>query len=134
VIVQHVPLEWVQATWPRVERFVEQGIAGVSDEYTAAELRTLVAAGQMVLLVMVDAAQIHGAVVVQIFNRPRQRVAFVVSIGGSGISTKDTFAQLKGVLLSFGATVLEGAASAAVARLWSQYGATEKYRIVGVDL
>jgi hypothetical protein len=134
VNVQHVPLEWVQATWPRVEHFIEQGLAGVPDEYTAAELRTLVSAGQMVLLVVVEGAQIHGAIVVQLFNRPRQRVAFIVSIGGRLISSPETFSQLKAILSSFGASVLEGAASASVARLWTSHGFTEKYRIVGVEL
>jgi len=134
MIVQHVPLEWVQVTWPRVERFIEQGLAGVSEEYTASELRTMVAAGQLMLLVMVENEQICGAVVASLFNRPRQRVAFVISIGGRGISSKDTFLKLTEVLKSFGATALEGAVSASVARLWSRFGATEKYRIVGVDL
>lgn len=132
--VQHVPLEWVQATWPRVEHFIEQGLAGVSDEYTAAELRTLVSAGQMVLLVAANGTDLYGAAVVQLFNRPRQRVAFVVVIGGRLISSPETFSQLKALLSSFGATVLEGAASASVARLWTRYGFTEKYRIVGVEL
>jgi len=34
----------------------------------------------------------------------------------------------------FGATYIEGAARESIARLWTRYGFTEKYRIVGVQI
>ena len=68
------------------------------------------------------------------FNRPSDRVAFVVAMGGKLISSKETFAQFKQLLNNFGATYLEGAAREAIARLWTRYGLEEKYRIVGVKI
>jgi hypothetical protein len=86
------------------------------------------------LLVAVDGETIHGAAAVEFFNRPNDRVAFITAIGGKLVSNEDTFAQLKALMLSMGATTIEGAAREAIARLWSRYGFEEKYRIVGVKL
>jgi hypothetical protein len=36
VKIQHVPLDWVVATWPRVEGFIASAL-GFSDDYTIEE-------------------------------------------------------------------------------------------------
>lgn len=133
--IQHVPLEWVARTWPMVRGFVESALEYSQGEYTAEQALVHVSEGRWRLLVAVgDDGTIHGAAVINVFNRPSQRVAFIVAIGGRLVSNQDTFAQLKALCASFGATHIEGAAREAVARLWTRYGLQEKYRIVGVEL
>ena len=133
--VQHVPLEWVNRTWGMVERFIESALEHAKGDYTTDQVKTFLSQGTWTLIVATDDEnKIHGAAVVDFFNRPNDRVAFVVAIGGKLISSQDTFTQLKEYLVAMGATVLEGAARESVARLWTRYGFSEKYRIVGVKL
>jgi hypothetical protein len=133
MIIQHVPLEWVPRTWPRVEAFIRSALE-FTDDYSVEEVKTLVATGHWMLLVAVDGETIHGAATVHFFNRPSTRVAMITAIGGRLVSSTDTFDQLKRLVTAFGATALEGAARPAIARLWSRYGFVEKYQIVGVKL
>ena len=77
---------------------------------------------------------IEGAALVQFFNRPNDRVCFIMAIGGKLVTNDGTFEQLKNYAASNGATCIEGAARESIARLWTRYGLTEKYRIVGVKL
>jgi len=135
VKIQYVPTEAVHQTWPRVEALLASAIA-FSDDYTIEEVKTLVALGQWLLVVATDGPdnEIRGAATVWFFNRPGARIATITAIGGRLITNPDTFEQLKTLVRQFGATALEGAARASIARLWSQYGFTEKYRIVGVKL
>lgn len=133
--IQHVPVAWVARTWPLVRDFVDAALQYSQGEYTAEQALVHVSDGRWVLFVAVDDdGKIHGAAVLNIFNRPTQRVAFIVAIGGRLVTNPDTFAQLKALCASFGATHIEGAAREAVARLWTRYGLQEKYRIVGVEL
>ena len=133
--VQHVPLEWVNRTGDMVEGYIQSALEHANGDYTAEQVKTYLTQGNWVLLVATDDEnKIHGAAVVNFFNRPNDRVAFVVAIGGRLISNQDTFAQLKAYLVAMGATVLEGAARESIAKLWSRYGFSEKYRIVGVKL
>lgn len=133
--VQHVPLEWVNRTWSAVEGYIQAALEHSKGDYTVDQAKSLVAQGTWMLFVATDDEnKIHGAAVVNFFNRPNDRVAFVIAIGGKLISSQDTFAQLKAYLVAMGATVLEGAARESIARLWTRYGFSEKYRIVGVKL
>jgi hypothetical protein len=134
VKIQHVTLEWVNRIWADVEPFIESALKHACGEYTVGNVQTLVTSGQWMLIVAVEDEKIVGAATVNFFNRPSDRVAFVTAIGGRLISSPDTFAQLKAIVASFGATTLEGAARESIARLWSRYGFEEKYRIVAVKL
>ncbi len=133
--VQHVPLEWVNRTWPLAEPFVVSALENSSGDYTLAHVQSMVSTGQWLLLVASDDENvIHGAATMFFYNRPVDRVAFVSTIGGKLISNDETFAQLKAIAVQNGATALEGAARAAVARLWARYGFKEKSILVGVKL
>ena len=132
--VHPVDVAHIHAVWPSVEGFVASALEHSCGDYTVESVKALLAAGQLLLIVGADGTKIHGACVVQMFNRPHDRVAFVIAIGGKLISNNDSFGKLKQLLTSYGATCLEGAARESVARLWSRYGFEEKYRIVGVKL
>ena len=132
--IQYVSLEWVNRTWPLVEKYIASALEHAQGDYTVDQVKSLVMQGQWVLLVAVDENGIHGAATVNFYNRPNDRVAFITTIGGRLISNRDTFQQLKNHAASMGATVIEGAAREAIARLWHRYGFEEKFRIVGVKL
>ena len=132
--IQYVALEWVNRTWPSVEKYIASALEHAQGDYTVDQVKSLVTQGQWVLLVAVDENGIQGAATVNFYNRPNDRVAFITTIGGRLISNRDTFQQLKNYAASMGATVIEGAAREAIARLWHRYGFEEKFRIVGVKL
>jgi hypothetical protein len=132
--IEYVPLEWVNRTWPMVEKFVAAALEHAQGDYTVDQVKTLVTQGAWMLLVAVDGSEIKGAATINFYNRPNDRVGFISTIGGRLISSPDTFEQLKAFALSQGATVIEGAARESIARLWTRYGFTEKHKIVGVKL
>ncbi len=132
--IQHVDINYVNQIWPQVEQFVSAALA-YQDDYTVEHVKVYVTNGTWTLIVAIDdVGVIHGAATVQLYNRPKDRVAFVVTMGGKLISSRDTYAQFTTLLKAFGATYIEGAARESVARLWTRYGLSEKYRIVGVKI
>jgi hypothetical protein len=132
--IQHVNLEYVNQVWPKVEDYIKWALDYQTD-YTVEHVKTFIVTGVWTLVVAVDeAGEIKGASAIQFFNRPNDRVAFVVSIGGKLITNKETFQQFSDLLKAFGATAIEGAARESIARLWKRYGFEEKYRIVGAKL
>ena len=132
--LQRVDISHVNQVWPLVEQFIASALEHSKGDYTVEQAQTLVSMGYWTLIVAVDEAGVQGAATVSFSNRPNDRVAFITTIGGKLISNADTFAQLKQVLASTGATYIEGAARESIARLWSRYGFEEKYRIVGVRI
>lgn len=132
--IQHVELSYVNQTWPLVESYISSALEHGQDDYTVEQVKVFVTTGQWTLVVATKDGKVEGAAVINFFNRPNYRVAFVVCIGGRLISNEDTFNQFKNILVMFGATYIEGAARESIARLWTRYGFTEKYRIVGVQI
>ena len=132
--IQHVPLEWVNHTWPQVEGFIRDSLEHAKDDYDIEHVRTLVCTGQWLLLVAVDDGKIHGAATMHCFNQPVNRVAFITTTGGKLILDPDTFSQLQNIARALGATALECAARESMTRLLNRFGFEEKYRIVGVKL
>ena len=135
--IQNVPVEFVNQVWSQVADFIQAAIDQQPGEkdYTLDHVRTYVASGQWLLVVATaEDNKIRGCAVVNFFNRPNNRVAFITHIGGRLVTNPDTFHQFRKLLLTFGATSIEGAVTDAVARLWRRYGFTEKYKIVEVTL
>jgi hypothetical protein len=133
--VQQVPLEYVNQTWDYVEPFIEAALEFSAGDYNAEEIRVMIALGSWHLVVATDEENtIHGALVVTYFNRPTDRVGFVVAIGGKLVSNRATWAQFEDILRSNGATYLEGAGRESIVKLWSRYGMKPKYTIIGKKL
>jgi hypothetical protein len=131
--IQHVDTAYIHQTWPLVENFIKWALDYQTD-YTLEHVKTFLSNGSWMLIVAADDSGIRGAAVVNFVNRPNDRVAFIVAMGGKLISSKETFADFSALLKAFGATYIEGAARESIARLWTRYGLEEKYRIVGVKL
>jgi hypothetical protein len=133
--VQQVPLEYVNQTWDHVEHFLETALEYACGDYNIEEVRVMISLGSWQLIVATDEENtIHGALVVSYFNRPADRVGFVVAIGGKLVSNRATWAQFEDILRSNGATYLEGAGRESIVKLWSRYGMRQKYIITGKPL
>ena len=135
--LQHVPLEHINAVWPQVEGFIAKSIASQhgAPDYTLDQVRTLVTMGNWMLAVISDDANnIKGAGVINFFNRPNDRVAFILHVGGRMIANTNIHTQLCALCKSFGATKIECAANEGASRLWRKLGFKEKYRIAEVSI
>lgn len=135
--IQHVPVEFVNQVWPKIEGFLDAAIKQQDGEhdYTLDQVRTLVTSGQWLLVVAsTEDEGLKGAATVSFSNRPSHRVAFITYIGGRLVTNPGTFKQLCAILKNYGATSIEGAVNKSVARLWRRYGFIEKYSIVGVTI
>jgi hypothetical protein len=132
--IQHVDVNYTNQLWPQVEKFIEAALA-YQDDYNIEHAKLYVTNGTWVLIVAIDDDQvIHGAATVQFYNRPKDRVAFIVTMGGKLITGHETYAQFTELLKAFGATYIEGASRESATRLWQRFGLSEKYRVVGAKL
>ena len=125
ITVQPVALEYVNMTWPLVERYINDALTvdTLGESCMSVEhLRVKAVSGQSLLCVAVDENnKIHGALLVSFRNEPLHRVACVVAIGGRHVSNHDTMAQLKAILKMNGATLIQAHCRPAIARLWRRY-------------
>jgi hypothetical protein len=132
--IQHVDVNYTNQLWSQVEGFIDAALA-YQDDYTIEHARLYVTNGTWMLVVAIDDDQvIHGAATIQFYNRPKDRVAFVVTMGGKLITGHETYAQFTELLKAFGATYIEGASRESATRLWQRFGLQEKYRVVGAKL
>jgi len=136
--VQPVPIQYVNQTWPMVERFIasalEDGELG-EPMYNLDHVRGYVTSGAWLLLVAVDENNdIHGAGTISFANHPLHRVAFVTAVGGKLISSKDTVEQVKNIARQNGATVLQAFGRPSIVRLWRRYNFESRNTLVEVLL
>ena len=132
--IQHVTSEYVNQVWPQVEDFISAALA-YQDDYNIEHAKVYVSNGTWTLIVASDEnGVIHGAATILFYNRPNDRVAFVVTMGGKLITGQDTYVKFANLLKAFGATYIEGASRESATRLWQRFGLKEKYRISGAKL
>jgi hypothetical protein len=129
-----VPSEWTARIWPEIEQYVAMAQEFSADEYTVEQAKTLVLTNVWNLLVATEDDKICGAVVMALSNRPNDRAAFIVTMGGKDILNVEGINQIKEIAIKMGATVLEGAVRESVARLAIKAGFTEKCRLIEVKL
>lgn len=134
-LVQEVPLEHVNQVWPQVEEFIADSMQHAHGELTADDVRVYVTQGMWSLIVTFNEdMRIISTVVIQYFNRVRDRVAFVIAFGSDGALNPETFQHFIYILSTNGATCVEGGVRPSVARLLRRYGFNEKHRIVGLTI
>lgn len=132
--IQHVDVNYTNQLWPQVEQFIDAALA-YQDDYSLEHAKVFVTNGTWMLIVAIDdEGIIHGAATIQFYNRPNDRVAFVITMGGRLITGQETYAQFTDLLKAFGATYIEGASRASAMRLWERFGLKEKYRVAGAKL
>jgi hypothetical protein len=134
VNIQVVPIELVNQVLPYVKHYIESAL-DYTDDYTIDEAQVFLTSGAWSLIVAFDEpGQFKGAAAVQYFNRPRDRVAFIVALGGRLVTGRENAEKLFDIFRSYGATCVEAGAREEILRLWEKYGLRAKYRIIGSSL
>ena len=130
--VQVVPKEYINEVWGKVESYIANAVEYCNDEFDAEHIRVYLVQGIYILTIAIDEeGVIHGAAVVEFINYPKQRIAFIVAIGGRMISTKELWDQFTAWAKSCGASKVRGAARESISRLWRRaFNFEERYIIV----
>lgn len=132
--IQHVDINYVNQLWPQVEKFIAAALEH-QDDYSLEHVKLFLTTGAWTLVVALDEEGVmHGAATIMFYNRPNDRVAFVVTMGGRLITGSENYAQLTDLLKAFGATYIECASRASATRLWERFSLKEKYRVAGAKL
>lgn len=127
MIVQEVPIQFINVLWPSVEGFIASAIPHAQGDITLEETKSYCLNGVWKLLVVTDENNIvRGAVTLHFFNRINHRVAFITTIGGKGILTPENVSQFSDILRSNGATCTEGAVRDSLVRMAARFGAKKK--------
>lgn len=125
ISIKPVPVEYVNQTWPLVAGYIEAALTTEFEGeavYTVDHVQGFVATGQWMLCVAVDEDNnIHGAGTIIFSNYPRHRVAFISTVGGKLICSRDTVEQVKNLARQNGATILQACGRPAIVRLWRRY-------------
>ena len=139
ITVKRVETAYVAQAWPLVKEFIKDALEKAQSEdksthnYTVDHVQAFLASGQWLLLVGVNEnGGVVGAATVSFINYPRHRVAFITSIGGYLISSRDTFEQLKTILKAHGATKIQGLGRESIVRLWKRYNFEPRATLVEV--
>jgi ribosomal protein L18E len=130
--VEIVPAQFIYHVWDQVSPLLEKGLARSGGEYNVEHLKVYLTQGEQTLVVVIDDDQkIHGAVSVKFYNFPNEREAFITSVGGKALTSKELWMQFELCMIHNGATIIRGAAFESVARLWHKaFGTETRYVIV----
>jgi len=135
VNIQEVPVQLVNQVFPLVEEYLSSALDYSCGDYTADEARVYLTTGAWSLVVAFDEpGQFKGAAAIQYFNRPRDRVAFIIALGGRLVTGHETKIQFFDILRANGATSVEAGAREEILRLWKRYGMDHKYHIISASL
>lgn len=123
-----IPVEGIEAFWSEVEPFIARSCEESLGDLPLIELKEKLLVGEWTLIVVyeLDTAKIEGAVVVHIYDRVNDKVAFVTAISGLFITNEYSFERLKELLRVFGATCIEGNVRDSVLKLLSKLGFEKK--------
>jgi len=138
--VEHVPIQYVHVMWPIVAPMLaalwdsDPVPAPGADECSMEQMQMLLSDGRWQLLVIMDDNAVVGVMLVNVFNRPQHRVAFVQAIAGRFVITDEVMTQLQQYARQWGASKLECACRPAMQRLLSRVGMVEKYTVLEVRL
>jgi hypothetical protein len=125
--VKYIPIHGIHSVWGAVEPFIAASNQYAHGELSVEEVKVRICDGTWLLVVATDDdEQIHGAAVVNFYNRTDNRVAYVSCIGGKFLANRDTFSQFCDLLRAYGATCIEGSVRKSLMRLWARLGAREK--------
>ena len=127
MIIHATPIEFVQTTWPLVEKYIVSSLLDGGDinsqnmAYNVHHVLGYLTSGQWELFVAVEEGEVVGAGTVSYINYPLHRVAFITAVGGRLIATRDNFNQLSTLLKMRGVTMVQGYGRPSIIRLWKRF-------------
>ena len=130
MIVSRIPPTRIAQLWEQIEPFLKDGIKFAGDDYTIDQIKVFLTLDQWLLVGFWEENNLCGAISVAFSNMPNDRIAFITSMGGRTLITKENMAQFQSLLKSFGATKIQGCVRKSVARLLRQLDFKERYILV----
>ena len=132
--IEIVPVDWVNNVWGMVEKWITVGLEN-TDSYTTDQVKVHLTNGTWLLLVIVDDEKnLHGALTIAFYNNANSRSATIVTLAGKGITTKELFSQVCWVAKSHGATVIQCLARDSAARLYERVGLRKKATLMELKI
>jgi len=127
--VQPVDANHISQVWPLVEKYLLDALVEGGEKedveicYNIHHVQSFLTSGIWLLLVVVDEKnEIHGAATVSFINYPMHRVAFITLAGGQFIVNGDVLKQLWLVLKQRGATKVQAYGRDSMVRLLRRNG------------
>ena len=129
-----VPTNHVQQFWHVAEPLLQKALDKGNGEFTADQLKLLVAQGHQQLLLLMKEDKCVCALTVQWIMYPNDRVAYITYIGGK--NTKAGFEQFKNWAKSNGGTAIQGSTKfESIVKLFNRlYGYKKKYTLMELKL
>ena len=119
--LENISPNYICQHWAQVEPFLRNALTHSAGEYDVQQLKGMLVRGEQILLVFVDDDRnIYGALTVVFENFPNDRIAFVTSLGGRGVTTPEHWNAFEDWCRHNGATKTRGATEGAAIRLWRQ--------------
>ena len=120
--------------WPQVEALLAMAFDVTSPEFSLDQLKTMIVAGQQILLVAAGENGIVGAATISPVYYPNETVAVVTCLGGRMVSDHKTFSQLRAWCETKSFTLIRGYVRESVSRLYHRLGFKETARVIDFDL
>lgn len=104
-------------------------------EITPDQLKMMLARGERTLIGARDEGGVKGWAATQVQQLPNLRTLYIYAIYAPGITSVEVFAKLKEYARSQGCSVIRGACSEAVGRIWSRkFSAKPLYTIYELEV
>ena len=131
-----IPAELISEYWDQLTLFVGDALREAKvTEYSLEHVRQLLDMGTWTAIGFFDPeAVMHGALTVTVQHYPHERIAFVTTIGGKGLTNETNWQQLKDICKAAGCSKLQAFSRDSVARLWSQIGFHNRAILVEADI
>jgi hypothetical protein len=135
LLITRFPVDYLAQKWDEIAPFIDAAVVYADGDYTTEQVKVFLSMQAWLLIVACDAdSNIKGAATVSFINMPNDKIAYINTIGGKLISNEDTFQQFTTLLKHHGATKIQGAARASIARLWKRFGFKDRHIIVEKQL
>jgi len=121
--IQHVDPNYIHQIWPLVEPWLIPVFkkSTASKYYDIEHLKYMIIRGEQILLVGTnEEGEVQGVATIQWLNFPKARVAYITTMGGKLITSKENHEKLINWVCAHGGTRIEGSVRESVARLCKQ--------------
>ena len=134
--VKVIPTQLISAYWVQLSVFIEDALReSESTEYNLSNVRNFLDTGAWSAIGFFDdELGLRGAATVTILNHPQERIAFVTTIGGKGLTNEHNWQQLRYICKAAGCSKLQAYSRDSVARLWKQIGFRDRAILVEADV
>lgn len=120
----YVSPDKVKDFWPRCRDFIISGLMASEESSINIVYEDLLKDKALLIIQLNENGEVYWAMVVRFINTPNIRVAWIISIGGSGVvKSQDEWTDIKNKIKNIGgASKIKAVAKNSQARLWKRMG------------